>query len=323
MKRFSFYIVPALILLVLIVFLVITVRAQANAGPLPQTDETIIRGARLYDNWYALLETQPRAGDMPLWTTQTTNTRSGAETWRCVTCHGWDYQGKDGAFGSGSNYTGFPGVYQTQVSDLSGAITGRLDPQHDFSPYLSGEDVDALVAFIKNGTIDDNQFIDLVSRKVLNGDLANGKAKYENTCVKCHGEDGAAMVFRMEGQNVTLGTLAVTDPWRFLHRTRFGTAAAPDMPIGRSLGWSAQDGRDVLYYAQTFPSGLPSGKETPSLGGREATPVVQPGGPAQGFWGGLLTAFGAMATSLGFALLLGVVLVGLIFLLVWIARGKK
>lgn len=131
------------------------------------------------------------------------------------------------------------------------------------------------------------------------------------------------MVFRMEGQYVTLGTLAVTNPWRFLHRTRFGTAAAPDMPIGRSLGWSAQDGRDVLLFAQTFATGLPRGAQTPSLGGREQTPVVQPGGPAQGILGGLLTALGAMATGLGFAILLGAVLVGLIFLVVWIVRGKK
>ncbi len=323
MKRFRSIVVPALVLLVLMILLAFTVKTQVNAGNLAQSDDEIIRGARLYDNWFALLGVQPPAGDMPLWSTQTTNTRSGADTWRCVSCHGWDYQGKDGAFGSGNNFTGFPGVYQSQSSDPAAVIAGGVDAQHDFSAFLSENDIAALVAFIQSGTIDDNQYIDLLSRKVLNGDLDNGQAKYDGTCAKCHGEDGTAMRFRMEGQDVTLGTLAVTDPWRFLHRTRFGTAAAPDMPIGRSLGWSAQDGRDVLFYAQTFPSGLPSGEETPSLGGREQTPVVQPGGPAQGFWGGLLTALGAMATSLGFALLLGVVLVGLIFLVVWVVRGKK
>jgi hypothetical protein len=95
------------------------------------------------------------------------------------------------------------------------------------------------------------------------------------------------------------------------------------MPIGLSLEWTAQDGRDVLLYAQSFPTGLPTGDQSPSMEGREETPVAQPGGPVQGFWGGLLTALGAMATSLGFAILLGVVLVGLIFVFVWIARGKK
>lgn len=322
MKRFRSIVIPALILLVLILTLAFAANVPAIASGPAQTDEDIIRGARLYDNWPALLGVQPPAGNMPVWATQSTNTRSGADTWRCVSCHGWDYQGKDGAFRSGNNYTGFPGVFQSQ-SDIVGVISGSVDSQHDFSAYLAPADIDALKAFIAAGTIDDNQYIDLVSRKVLNGNLDNGKAKFDATCSKCHGEDGTAMVFRMEGQNVTLGTLAVTDPWRFLHRTRFGTAAAPDMPIGRSMGWSEQDGRDVLFYAQTFPSGLPGGEETPSLGGREQTPVVQPGGPAQGFWGGLLTALGAMATSLGFAILLGAVLVGLIFLVVWIVRGRN
>ena len=323
MKRFASIIIPVLVLLVLILALAHTDSITANAMIQAQSEDDIIRGARLYDNWFALLGVNVPSGNMPLWTTQTTNTRSGADTWRCVTCHGWDYQGKDGAFRTGDNFTGFPGIFPAQNNDLAGVLSGSLNPQHDFSSYLTSTDINALVAFIQAGTIDDNQYIDLVSLKVLNGDSTNGKNRYDSSCAKCHGDDGTAMVFRMEGQNVTLGTLAVTNPWRFLHRTRFGTAAAPDMPIGRSLGWSEQDGRDVLLYAQTFPSGLPGGSETPSLGGREQTPVVQPGGPAQGIWGGLLTALGAMATSLGFAILLGAVLVGLIFMVVWIVRGKK
>jgi len=323
MKRFPAIIIPVLVLLVLILALAHTGSTSANTAIQAQSDDDIIRGARLYDNWFALLGVNPPSGNMPIWDTQATNTRSGADTWRCVSCHGWDYQGKDGAFRSGDNFTGFPGIFPIQNNDLRGVLTGSVNPQHDFSSYLSSADIDALAAFIQAGTIDDNQFIDLVSLKVLNGDSANGKTKYDSSCAKCHGDDGTAMVFRMEGQNVTLGTLAVTNPWRFLHRTRFGTAAAPDMPIGRSLGWSAQDGRDVLFYAQSFPSGLPSNQNTPSVGSGAATPAAQPGGPAQGFWGGLLTALGAMATSLGFAILLGAVLVGLIFLVVWIVRGKK
>lgn len=322
MKRFRSIVIPALILLVLFA-LAVSSNLPVSAGALSQSDEDIIRGARLYDNWFEELDVQPPAGDMPLWASQTTNTRSGPDTWRCVSCHGWDYQGKDGAFGSGSNFTGFPGVFPALNNDPALAIAGSADPGHDFTEWLSSADIAALAAFVQSGTLDDNQFIEPVSRKVLNGNIDNGKAKYESVCAACHGADGTAMVFRMEGQDVTLGTLAVTDPWRFLHRTRFGTAAAPDMPIGLSLEWTAQDGRDVLLYAQSFPTGLPSGDQSPSMGGREETPVAQPGGPAQGFWGGLLTALGAMATSLGFAILLGVVLVGLIFVFVWIARGKK
>ena len=49
-------------------------------------------------------------GDMPIWKRQSTNSRSGAETWRCVECHGWDYKGVSGAYAAGSHLTGFPGV---------------------------------------------------------------------------------------------------------------------------------------------------------------------------------------------------------------------
>ena len=42
------------------------------------------RGAMLYDNWFALLGVDAPPGDMPLWSSQSANTRSGPDTWRCV-----------------------------------------------------------------------------------------------------------------------------------------------------------------------------------------------------------------------------------------------
>jgi hypothetical protein len=59
------------------------------------------------------------------------------------------------------------------------------------------------------------------------------------------------------------------------------------------------------------------------LEGRQGTPAGQLGGPAQSWLTGLLTAFGAMATSLGFALLVGAALVGVLLLLVWAIRGGR
>jgi cytochrome c len=168
--------------------------------------------------------------------------------------------------------------------------------------------------------MDDNQFIDIVSRKVENGDLVNGEEKYASACATCHGTDGTALTFRYEGTEIALGTLALQDPWRFLHRTRFGTARAPEMPLGVDLGWSPQDGRDVLYFVQ---SNLPSGFEPGVTDPLEIEPVENQGGPAQNWVTGILTAFGAMATSLGFAVLLGALLVGIILLLVWLLRSRQ
>ncbi|WP_322506780.1 c-type cytochrome [Anaerolinea sp.] len=298
---------------------------RAQARVLEQdSDET--RGALLYDNWYAALGVQPPQGNMPIWERQTTNTRSGAETWRCVSCHGWDYQGKDGAYREGSDrYTGFPGLYpavaQRTEEEIVALLSGKNDPQHDFSPYIPEADLKALAHFLKTALVNDNEYIDPKTLKVLGGDPANGKSLYESQCARCHGADGSTLTFRFEGRDATLGTLALLDPWRFLHKTRFGTPGT-EMVIGYELGWTAQQGRDVLLYAQSLPSGLEP-QQSPSLGETVPSQVEQPGGPARNVFTGVLTAFGALFTGLGFALILGVFLIGVLFVIVWMIRGKK
>lgn len=323
----SFQVASFTILILVLVAGVIFSQSQPAlaSNSIFQQDSQVVRGAQLYDDWTQLVQVQVPGGNQPIWGRQSTNTRSGVDTWLCVSCHGWDYQGKDGAFRTGDEYTGFPGVFESRdqsVASLGSILAGQADPNHDFSPYLSAQDMEALAAFIREGTLDDNQFIDPVSLKVLGGDLAAGKSKYEQGCASCHGADGQQISFRYQGQTVVLGTLAVQDPWRFLHRTRFGTARASDMTIGVELGWTPQDGRDVLLYAQSFPTGFGQAVD-PSLGGQEPGVVEQPGGPAGNFFTGILTALGAMATSLGFAVLLGALLVGILFLVVWVIRSRK
>ncbi len=289
-------------------------------------DGDVARGAALYDHWAAELDVQPPAGSMPLWDSQSTNTRSGADTWRCSTCHGWDYQGKDGAYRAGSNYTGFPGVLtaaqKMDTAQIVAALQGKTNPQHDFSPYLDDASLNDLAAFLKEGAVDDSQFIDPTSLKVLDGDSAQGKTLYDQRCASCHGSDGAKIAFRFEGTDATLGTLAAVDPWRFLHKTRFGTPGT-HMPIGYEQNWTAQEGRDVLLYAQSLPGALPETTQNPSLEGRPDLPDPSTGGPAQNFFTAILTALGAMAASLGFAVLLGGALIGILLLIVWLIRGRK
>jgi len=147
-----------------------------------QTDEMVIQGGQLYDDWTKLIQPAPTlVGSHPIWGQQTTNTLSGLDTYRCVSCHGWDYQGADGAFRSGANFTGFPGIYDAREQDaaaLEDALTGGLNQEHDFSTYLADSDLEALIAFIQNGLVDDNLYINMVSLKVLNGCLL-----YTSRCV--------------------------------------------------------------------------------------------------------------------------------------------
>lgn len=305
-----------------VIFMLAGGASQTVHAAQPPQDTPGVRGAMLYDNWFATLNVAAPSGNMPLWDTQTTNTRSGEDTWRCVTCHGWDYLGKDGANGSGSNYTGFPGLARAKemsVAEITAALTGETNPQHDFSNYLSEDDLSDLAEFMQ---VAESGYVNLITLKVEGGDLDAGKQLYDEQCASCHGADGALLKFRFEGRDATLGTLALLDPWRFLHKTQYGTPGT-DMVVGAHIGSTLENGRDILLYAQSLPSGMEIEEVQPPLAGEEMEEPEALGGPASDVVTGIATALGAMFTSLGFAILLGAFLVGVIFLVVWLVRDRK
>jgi hypothetical protein len=57
----------------------------AEPGPMVEGDP--VRGGLLYDDWMTVVGVDPPSSDHPLWKTQTTNTRTGKDTWRCKECH--------------------------------------------------------------------------------------------------------------------------------------------------------------------------------------------------------------------------------------------
>jgi mono/diheme cytochrome c family protein len=311
------------IVLLLAVGLLLAAVWQAAAAQ--GADPSAVRGAMLYDKWYAVLGANPPEGSMPIWSRQTTDTRSGEDTWRCVSCHGWDYQGKDGAYRSGSHYTGFPGVYNAanslSVAELVNVLKGAKDQEHNFSAYMDDAALNDLAQFLKTALVDDRDTIDPTTMAVKGGDPASGKQLYTDQCASCHGADGAKITSRFEGRDATLGTIAAIDPWRFLHKTRYGTPGT-DMVIGADLGWTVEQGRDVLLYAQSLPNGLTPAQPGPSLSGT-SLPSQSPAGQSANFFVGLLTALGAMVTSVGFAVVFGAFLIGVIFLIVWSLRERR
>ena len=186
----------------LLVLIVIgTSIAFANGIQVPESD--LVAGAQIYDKWYAALGIPAPQGDMPIWSRQSTNTRSGAETWRCSECHGWDYKGVQGAYASGSHYTGFPSIIRATADmteeDIITHLKGENDPAHDFSSYLNENAMGKVAVFLKDGLIDDSKYIDSVSLKVINGNLEHGRSLYDSTCAECHGDDGIQIIFRTEG----------------------------------------------------------------------------------------------------------------------------
>ena len=215
--------------------------------------ESIARGGAMYDKWWAVADgaTEPTE-DQALWATQSSNTRSGKDTWRCKECHGWDYEGADGAYASGSHYTGFPGVLSAgdsnTAAELLAILKGGNNADHDFSSVLSDADLEDLANFINEGLVDHAPLIDYAAKAPIGADLANGESLYAATCAVCHGSDGILIDFH-EGTGVT--GVANDNPWETLHKIRFGNPGT-GMPQTYLLDWSLQDQVDVLGYAQTL-----------------------------------------------------------------------
>jgi thiosulfate dehydrogenase len=248
MKRFG--IIP--VVLVVIVGALFVIACQ-NEQP-KASAASIAKGGLIYDNWSNVIEGATAPTDnQPLWTLQTTNTRKGNDTWRCKECHGWDYRGKDGAYGKGSHLTGFPGVYDASLSktkaQLKDVLKGKADSRHNFTSALGEAGLNDVVNFLKEGVVDQTKYIDSSTKKAIGANAANGLKLYSGTCVACHGTDGKQILF--DGKN-SLGFLANDNPWETLHKIRFGHPGSA-MPSGVVTGWSIQDTVDVLGHSQTLP----------------------------------------------------------------------
>lgn len=211
-------------------------------------------GGQLYDKWYTVLGVNTPAEDMPLWKMQTTNTRTGVSTWTCRECHGLDYLGNAGVYGSGSHQTGFPGLMAAvdkSEAELTAALTGQTNPAHDFSKLLSEGDIAALVHFVKHEMFDLAPMVKADGITIA-GNLDSGQKIFEQTCVGCHGKDGKLLNFKTPDAPEYVGTVAAEEPQVCLHRVYFGVPGFP-MAAGLDLGLSLQDVADVCAYAQTLP----------------------------------------------------------------------
>lgn len=229
----------------------------ATAAAQTPSPTSVASGGKLYDKWWkAVPGVKEPVGDHPLWATQTTNKRKGDDTWRCKECHGWDYLGKDGAYGSGSHKTGFPGLLAAQaksVDQLKAALKGSTNPKHDFSSLLDDNALTNLATFLKHGLVDLNPVIDPKTKKPVKADLAHGK-QLAVMCTACHGPEGNKLNFGKPDQPEYVGTVARDNPWEFLHKVRVGQPGSnPAMPSGVEMGWKLQDLLDILAYSQSLP----------------------------------------------------------------------
>ena len=207
----------------------------------------LTRGGRLYDNWYATQDLDGPEETHPSW--PASNSKSGAVTTRCKSCHGWDYRGADGKYGSGSYQTGIAGVmgYSGNAADLAALLRGE---GHGFTEdMLPQEQVEYLSTFLTKGLVDMNAVIDFDTGDVK-GDAASGAPVYQTTCAACHGFDGRALDWGDADEPGYVGTEANANPWEVLHKIRNGH---PGVEMVALSAFPLQVSVDVLAYTRTLP----------------------------------------------------------------------
>ncbi len=213
----------------------------------------LFAGGQLYDKWWAVTGGATPTTDFdPIWSSQTTNTRSGGDTWRCKECHGWDYVGKDGRYSSGSHFTGFDGLWTTRLVNRKTVFNAIKDEggNHDLTGVLSDNDVLDLTKFIIDGLVDMGLYID--SGGIATGDTLIGAPLYAANCSSCHGADGLTLDFSSDLGIQGVGFLANDNPQESLHKIRWGHPGT-SMPSMVEAGLTDQQMGDLLAFIQTLP----------------------------------------------------------------------
>ncbi len=231
-----------------------------------------VRGGLMYDRWWKETRVPQPVGDHPLY--PAIGLKAGAATFRCKECHGWDYRGADGAYGSGSHFTGIVGVAGTsrtpqELFDLLTADPNVVPGGHDMDAFgMSERDIWDVIKMVRedvmftcSGGLDagrlcrtdvecDGGICD--GNTAVAGNPAVGQGWFDNLCQSCHGLDGQELNFGTVGDPEYLGTVANSNAPEFLHVVRFGHAGFP-MPSFQLVGFDKQVFADILTYAATLP----------------------------------------------------------------------
>jgi len=212
----------------------------------PSEAWTLANGGLLYDNWFTVLAKDKPEGTHSAW--PSSNTRTGDVTFRCKSCHGWDYKGADGKYASGSYKTGIKGVTGMIGKDPAEIVQIIGNDVHGFTDEMIPPDAKLrLATFVSKGLVDMSQYID--DDGTVKGDVDKGRAIFQTVCAACHGYDGAALNWGDEKKPGYVGTEANANPWEVLHKIQNGHPGAQMVNL---RAFAVQNSIDVLAYAKTL-----------------------------------------------------------------------
>jgi len=231
----------------MILFTAAALVATLTFGPVPAQDMAslseaymISRGGQLYDKWWVSLKVEKPEKTHPAY--PEAGKKSGADTWRCKECHGWDYKGAEGAYSKGSHFSGIKGIAAMAGTDPAKIVDLLRAAPHGYTPdMLPDEAISELALFVSKGQADPAPFV--IDGKPK-GDLAAGKVYFESICSGCHGLDGkkvkdADPLGAISGNTVEM-----------LHKVLNGQPGEA-MPALRVL--DPQIAADIVVYLQTLP----------------------------------------------------------------------
>lgn len=214
------------------------------------------RGGKLYANWDLLIGFSDFESQHPIWVGVGSSQVSERITYRCVSCHGWDYRGSEGRLT-------YPGLQQGMDSpslltlmgnppeEILPWLDGTNNPEHDFSAYLTQQDLHDLSLFISRALVAPNLIASREDNSVQ-GTVTVGKNIYHDFCQSCHGTEGEKINFGSTATPTFLGDMAWSNPWRVAHVVRFGHIIG-NMPPASTLEISFSRQIDLLTYLQTLP----------------------------------------------------------------------
>ena len=217
--------------------------AAASTSLAEEMESSMARGGKLYDRWYKVIDADKPTKSHPLYPSDKGYADDPGSNWRCKECHGWDYQGKDGAYASGKHSSGIAGIAGARgapVADIAAALKGE---PHNYGDLLQEQDYTDLANFVSAGQIDMDMYIERAT-KAPKGDAAKGEAYFNTICANCHGKDGK------QPEDMKPFGAQMGNPWEVMHKILNGQ---PDenMPALRAL--DHQITADIMAHMVTLP----------------------------------------------------------------------
>lgn len=236
-----------------VILFLLTSVFSLSASAEPNEPDFIAEGGRLYDKWWAEYDLPKPKITHPAY--PSAGKKSGANTWRCKECHGWDYKGKKGAYSKGSHYTGVTGIEHSVTFSSQKIIAILKNKTHQYNTVMKDYGLIRMASFIKYGLVDIAPSINKTSN-LASGNISAGNKIYTNDCKECHGAEGQEQNFKTSGKPEYIGTVSNKNPWETIHKIRNGHPGAFVMgdPMPNMNGkLSLTDQINLLSYLQTLP----------------------------------------------------------------------